>query len=294
MALRTLPALIALAPLVAALSQTEEQIDEDAQSSFLIQQQLAPFAEESYQPRWIGTARNLAMAYVPYNFGFTVAHSLPLEQWGPLSPVGQEVSSVTGCPLMYTPGKHWPKEAAERYFGNRTVFGILRDPLERLVAQFRGSGKWDVPAEHAACDVNAGVKKLLQDYNASGNPYWKECRLLPQAEFFDMPYGITEPIDNLRFPTSANEMLEAHGYSIHIEQKDIRHVSGCDDKWAGDLDADTRRLAQDIYTRDYELLCQHFRYCEAGESRCLQHVHGMCPEQLFLWSKGAGRYVRRP
>merc|ERR1719499_1593381 len=91
-----------------------------------------------------GGQRDLVMAYVPYNFGHTVAMNAIKSgiKWGDCGQrggdgatcLGQVTSQTTGCHLMNTPGKYWPKDLAERYFGNRTVFGILRDPYERLVA----------------------------------------------------------------------------------------------------------------------------------------------------------------
>ena len=39
-----------------------------------------------------------------------------------------------------------------------TIFGILRDPYERMVAQFRGTYRLEHP--ELGCDVDAGVKIL--------------------------------------------------------------------------------------------------------------------------------------
>lgn len=103
--------------------------------------------------------------------------------------------------VRYTPSQHWPLKAAASYFGNRTwvkasqftlitywfmafrcwqdkwlaveahtacwgsVFAILRDPYERLVAQFRGTYSKEHP--ELGCDVDAGVKRLERDRRCS-------------------------------------------------------------------------------------------------------------------------------
>merc|ERR1712183_349534 len=88
------------------------------------------------------------------------------EYWGLFYPGLTEVSEVTGCHIYLTPQKHWPKALAAKYFGgNKKIFGILRDPYERLVAQFRGNigkkygGDWG--EFRKVCDVNGGIKKGL-------------------------------------------------------------------------------------------------------------------------------------
>eukprot|EP00913_Durusdinium_trenchii_P024188 g22710.t1 len=89
--------------------------------------------------------------------------------------------------------------------GNR----ILRDPYERLVAQFRGTYRLEHP--ELLCDVDAGVKMMLQNYLAevqAGNPWAENCNYLPQAEFFDQPFGGTIFVDNRHFPDSMNEDFE--------------------------------------------------------------------------------------
>lgn len=252
--------------------------------------------------------RDLVLADVPFNFGITISkvaglgqgqdwgqqteayfklvHMAPPESsweavrsqvqpnaeiWGGLNPDLRMPSAVTGCPLHYTPQKWWPRPLAEQYFGNKTVFGILRDPYERLVSFHRD------PDFYPDCDVNKAVKATLLQY-LGGNRFAQGCRFLPQAEFFDMPYGITLPIDIRRFPASANEVLEKHGYNnTHINMDDVLRAGGCPNVWAGDLDAETRKLVRFIYKRDFELLCKHFGYCDQEETICLAHIPGMCP-----------------
>mmetsp|Transcript_28417 Transcript_28417/g.64346 ORF Transcript_28417/g.64346 Transcript_28417/m.64346 type:complete len:285 (+) Transcript_28417:93-947(+) len=226
---------------------------------------------------------DLVMAYVPFNFGNGIARSVTEEKWGDQSEMAETKSSI-GCQMMYTPGKLWPKDLAEKYFGNRTIFGILRDPYERMVAQFRGMGRFEHMGLFLKCDVNSAIKAMLKEYEA--NPYAKNCRFLPQAEFFEGPYGASLPVDNLEFPKSVNSMLAEHGYGENrVDVHKIRHVAGCDSTWAGDLDSETRQLIQKVYAKDFELICKHFGRCDHETSRCIQGVPGMCPPSLFLWNK---------
>lgn len=243
----------------------------------------------------------LVMAYLPFNFGHTVSGKVLSvgAQWGDCGsrlPVegcqGWATSEKTGCPMMYTPAKLWPQELAQVHFGGKTVFGILRDPYERLVAQFRGAYRLKHP--ELGCDVNAGVKQMMREYLWSmslGKPYADDCNWLPQAEYFDQPFGATLPVDNRNFPESMNEVLAVHGFP-QIAHEEVQHVSGCDDKWVGDLDPEARQLVQTVYKRDFELLCTHFGHCEKEEETCLTHIEGMCPEHTFHWNSFISRYER--
>jgi len=216
------------------------------------------------------------------------------EPWGHFNPDLFETSEVTGCPLYFTPPKYWPPEKAKAYFGDKVVFSMLRDPFERVVAEFRGGfsdyGGVD-PKYVDACDVNGAVKAIMSEVLNSTNPFLKLCTYVPQAEYFDGPYGIKLPIDNRRFPTSMNEAFEAHGYSERIATEDIIHISGCNDVWAGDLDAEARQLVRKVYARDFELLCKHFGYCDSTENTCIREVKTMCPEKLFTWDASLKRYL---
>mmetsp|Transcript_93312 Transcript_93312/g.260900 ORF Transcript_93312/g.260900 Transcript_93312/m.260900 type:complete len:344 (-) Transcript_93312:72-1103(-) len=266
--------------------------------------------------------RDLVLQHVPYNFGHTVEkiaavggglHNMQkyvtlqgleslegvpkevmwgtvnmlkrpnAEIWGHLNPDLSVRSNVTGCPMFFTPGKYWPEDLAQRYFGDRTIFGMLRDPYERLVAMFRGNlGDYggSYPEFFATCDVNGAVKKMMRDH-LSGDIYAGECTFVPQAEYFDAPFGIALAVDNRRFPDSLNEVFAQHGYAdFAIAKEDILHVTGCPDVWAGDLDCEAKALVKQVYARDFELLCQKFGYCDDSENTCIEGVPGMCPSRL--------------
>jgi len=214
------------------------------------------------------------------------------EPWGHWNADLFQISEVSGQPLYFTPPKYWPQDVAARYFGNKTIFGVLRDPYERLVAEFRGNDATygGINEFFATCDVNSAVKEMMKEALNSTNPFVKNCAYLPQAEYFDGPYGIQLAVDNRRFPTSMNEVFEAHGYTDYIGTESILHVDGCNDVWAGDLDAETRQMVRQVYARDFELLCKHFGYCDAEANTCLQEVPQMCPPKLFTWNHNLARY----
>lgn len=203
--------------------------------------------------------------------------------WGHMNPDLFATSEVTGCPLYFTPGKYWPKEIAEAYFGNKNIFGMLRDPYERLVAMFRGNfGAYggSYPKYFKTCDVNGAVRQMMENY-IKGDIYSGDCTFVPQAEFFDKPFGIELAVDNRLFPDSVNKVFEDHGYQhFHIYREDILHVVGCPDVWAGDLDCQTKALVKKVYARDFELLCNHFGYCDSEENTCIKNVPTMCPNDI--------------
>ena len=80
--------------------------------------------------------------------------------WGGVAPELQELSEITGCPLYFTPPKYWPEDLAKSYITGKKVFGIVRNPIERLVAMFRGGyseyGSFP-PRFRETCDVNPGL-----------------------------------------------------------------------------------------------------------------------------------------
>jgi len=240
---------------------------------------------------------NLVMAYIPYNFGHTVALKAMENgiEWGdcgeridegiPYSGtcLGHQTNEATGCENMYTPGKYWPSDLAEEYFGDKQIFGLLRDPYERMVAQFRGSGASMYPELHAACDINNGVKQMMRDIMAS-DQFAANCNHLPQAEFFDQPFGATIASDVRFFPDDMNDLLESKGLSaLHIADEEVDHITGCNDHWAGDLDCEARGLVYQYYQRDFELICKELGHCDLDENVCLTRVEEMCPTTLFAW-----------
>merc|ERR550525_742098 len=101
------------------------------------------------------------------------------EVWGRLSPQLQMPSNATGCSMFCTPQKYWPKGIAKRYFRYMSVFGLLRDPFERLVAHFRANldsyGKLG-----DRCDANAAIKRMMKRYLERDNKFMENCAFLPQ------------------------------------------------------------------------------------------------------------------
>lgn len=279
--------------------------------------------------------RNLILMHIPYNFGHTIeiVAALPMpirdivaspgghsgetgagaldklpdmisklkrpegELWGHMNPELSVVSNITGCPIYFTPPKYWPSDLAERYFVNKQVFGLFRNPYERLVSIFRGNFEGyggSYGRLHDTCDVNAAVKQMMRTYQ-SGDKFANDCTFLPQTEYTDMPHGVTVPIDLHEFPKSMNDEFSQHGFNndMFIRTKDIQHVRSCDNVWAGDLDNDTRALVKQVYKRDFEFLCEKFGYCDQDEPMCLQGVPHMCPEKEFTWNEAQQKYQRR-
>jgi hypothetical protein len=207
--------------------------------------------------------------------------------WGHFNPDLLKESAVTGCPLYLTPPKHWPEDTAKKYIGDKKPFAVLRDPYEKLVAQFRGKMKDYGGSDEKvdACDVNSAVKALMKKIVKTGDNTIGGCTNIPQSEFFEGKHGTQIAVDNWRFPQSANELFEKHNYPWHIVKEDVFHVWQCPDSWVGDFDDETRSLVKQVYAKDFELICKHFGHCEDGEKTCIQGVHTMCPEKFFTWDE---------
>merc|ERR1712129_646022 len=151
----------------------------------------------------------------------------------------------TGCPLYFTPPKYWPEDIAKRFLGKKEVFGILRDPVERFVAQFRGNSPnygGGAEAYFKTCDVDGGVKYMVQQHISGKDPYGTGCTRIEQAEYFEGDCGIKVPVDNRRFPYSVNELFHSRGYTTddwNIKTKDIFHVNGCNHIGAWNITSET-------------------------------------------------------
>merc|ERR1719167_1440089 len=129
---------------------------------------------------------------------------------------------------------------------------------------------------------------MMNDYLApGGNKFMADCTYIPQADYFDPPFGITLAVDNRLFPDSANKLFKEHGYPYHIGDADILHVFGCTEAWAGDLDCEARALVRKVYKRDFDLLCEKFGYCDEDTSVCIQGVPMMCPQNLTARQRAA-------
>ena len=56
----------------------------------------------------------------------------------------------------------------------------------------------------APCVARVASCSVIQ----AGNPWAENCNYLPQAEFFDQPFGGTIFVDNRHFPDSMNEVFK--------------------------------------------------------------------------------------
>jgi len=224
------------------------------------------------------------------------------EAWGMMNPDLRPILPSTGCDMYYSPPKYWPEKVAAAYLGNKTVFGMLRDPYDRMANVFRNQVqgvsslyKWTTRLDisrregnmeregptyqkfYKTCDVNGWLKSELAKYKA-GDHFRADCILMPQAEFFDMPHGVTLPIDNRRIPDSFNELMEAHGYDIRMGSATI-HNFKCDEVTAWSFDKESVALIKEVYARDFDLICKHFGYCDRDEKTCLHQIPQMCGKE---------------
>lgn len=220
------------------------------------------------------------------------------EIWGQINPDLRLYSKTTGCEMFYTPQSMWPEDLLTSYFGNKTVFGLLRNPYDRVVNEFRmqlmvyssfftGETRQNVSKReghlekesepyltwYSTCDVNAWIKAELAKYKA-GDHYRGNCHLLPQAEFFRGKYGISLALDTTRFPNSFDEAMEDHGYDIRT-QGWSGHNTDCAVS-AFSLDEEAMALVREVYAEDFELNCRLLGHCDARAKSCVCAVEGMC------------------
>mmetsp|Transcript_86097 Transcript_86097/g.208609 ORF Transcript_86097/g.208609 Transcript_86097/m.208609 type:complete len:449 (-) Transcript_86097:7-1353(-) len=228
--------------------------------------------------------------------------------WGTMYPELRAVSNYSGCNLVYEPPRHWPVEFARAYFGGRRAFGLLRDPYDRLVSEFRyqasGGGKQTVDisrsevseregsleregpeysALYSNCDVNGWVKREMQRYKA-GDQFRGNCHLLPQAEYFEHPHGISLPLDTRMLPDSFNLEMERHGYTVQLKMESIQYNGKCNKLSVWDLDEESKQLVREVYAADFDLLCRHFGYCDDEELTCLSQIPFFCGSASFMKS----------
>jgi len=218
--------------------------------------------------------------------------------WGEMDPSTRVVSNATGCNMYYTPGKYWPPHLARSYFGQRTIFGVLRDPYDKAVNEFRRQVqkvesvynlqyRWNISAREGhpereglryqtyydTCDVNGYLKEELLKYKA-GDHFRGNCALVPQADYFDPPWGIALPVDNRLIQKSINTVLEDYGYSYRVGN--TIHNWLCPNVTAFTLTDEVKGLIQEVYARDFDLLCSYFGYCNRNELVCMEAIPEMC------------------
>jgi hypothetical protein len=221
--------------------------------------------------------------------------------WGPLNPDLQKETYI-GYPLYYTPAKYWPEDVKEKYFGDKTTFGVLRDPYERIVALFRSynspdgvSRGWDFvdDGQNCADDLNAFVKANLKQLIRKFSQHPKNANFHVQADYFEGDHAIQEVLDMDTFPQSANELLQKHGYNVNMGIDDVFHIHGCDDTFVDDLDAESKSLIELFYARDFKLRCEKLGHCDKTQHHCVVQSPGMCPNRLYNWDDATHRYVRK-
>jgi hypothetical protein len=217
--------------------------------------------------------------------------------WGMTYPPSWAISNVTGCNLYYTPAKHWPPGLAREQFGGRSTFGILRDPYDKMANEFRRQVQgidsvfnWQTRPQidaregdraregeeyakyYATCDVNGYLAAELTKYKA-GDRFRGNCALVPQADYFDPPFGVAVPVDNRQFPDSFNQLMADYNYpTMNV----TIHNWACVNVSAYSLNAEVKALIKEIYARDFELLCSYFGYCDRDEMTCLEQIPNMC------------------
>lgn len=222
------------------------------------------------------------------------------EVWGMMNPDLRTLSNITGCDMYYTPQQYWPEDLAASYFGNKTVFAMLRNPYDKLVNEFRmqlmvyssvysGETRTDVSRREGnmekekepyttwynTCDLNAWIKAEIAEYQ-KGDKFRGNCHMLPQAEFFRGKYGAKIAIDVARIPDSFNKVMKEHGYSIRMgDGHSISHNVFCEVS-AWDLDEVALKLIQEVYAEDFELNCKHFGICGVDKKECVCNVPTMC------------------
>lgn len=218
--------------------------------------------------------------------------------WGMMNPDLRIRSEATGCDLYYTPQYFWPRELAARYFGNKTVFGMLRNPYDKIVNEFRmqlmvyssvftAETRADVSRReghlekerepyttwYKTCDVNAWVKAELAKYK-TGDKFRGNCHLLPQADFFRGEYGVSLAIGVAEVPLSFNKAMEEHSSPIRMNEE-VGHNTLCNvSAWS--LDEESVALIQEVYAEDFELNCQRLGTCDTEIKECCCRVPQMC------------------
>lgn len=222
--------------------------------------------------------------------------------WGEMSPYTRGVNDITGCDHHYSPAKYWPDTLAKAYFQDKKGFAVLRDPYDKLVNDFRmvvqgyssvfegiylGIRRWNVSAREGNpefeteylqyyndCDVNSYLRAELPKVK-SGDRFRANCHFLPQADFYEDPHGVKFMVDNRNLRQSFNALMEDHGYGFRMGEETI-HNKICVNLSAYSLQKDVKEMIKDIYSRDFDMICDQFGYCDRDELTCLEDIPDMC------------------
>lgn len=213
----------------------------------------------------------LAFVHVPRTGGTTVescSQSAPEAlRWGVANPAirGHREKEVTKCFLQHAP----PSQAPQFYEG-RDTFCVVRDPYQRAVSQ-HGFMSMFFPNKWScnATSLNAYLRGRLPTLAKS--PYQDDCHLLPQAAYVHRWSAQAKAVDLrgprgcgnfLRFENlsrSFNATMESYGLPYRLNS--LKTISSgtmsskrCHELSPRDLEEDVRRLIEEVYRVDFEVL----------------------------------------
>lgn len=211
---------------------------------------------------------NLSFIHIPRNAGTSIEECSKAapeqERWGHENRALQGMDkNVTRCYLQHVPPAIKPKP-----YAGRDTFCVVRSPYERAISQL-GFVTGFFPKKHS-CNVthlNSFLRTSLA--SVSGRPYGNDCHFLPQTAYV---YGWdpkTKTVDRngpqscgrvLRHETLSqdfNRTMEERGLPYKLGQQRVSYTQSskdCHKLSVQDLEEDVRRLIEEVYKDDFDLL----------------------------------------
>lgn len=224
----------------------------------------------------------LTMIHVPRTGGSTIEDCTWLEprpgdKWGKHHPdISNQVEEFRlGADCRRTPQSTWvdccfrqhvPPSLLSWHFDGRETFCVVRDPYERAISQLGFDIRFYSKYSANVTDLNRFITTELPRFKQL--PYLSDCHFLPQAAYVRGWDGDARKVDReqrsckhvLRYENLAkdfNGLMEEKGYPYRIdENKRNGHTNSpesCKSLRKEDLNAEARRLIEEVYRDDFEL-----------------------------------------
>jgi len=204
------------------------------------------------------TLSDLAFSHIPKNAG----DAIQIAFYG-LNTNYVDIQAVDQCFYTQLPPKELARmdpALAERTFGGKDVFCVVRDPFPRAISAACHLLFLTGHVNFTRFQVNDEIRHDLSLFR-SGDYKVDVCFWVPQVHYMEGPYGCKHALDFRHIEREFNDFTHAHGYNVMLPPKGATHKCTMSCPFTkDDLDPDVQWLVKDTYREDFERLGPMFGF----------------------------------